>query len=149
MTVASTYFAPPESVIAKAQKREAYPDFFRVADGLLAGTADIDTNDYEVEFGKTVITPGPLDEANVVTSRVGVGETHKVAIDLDMDAALIPSTTPGHHHLIIDHQMSWDDYSDLLHRLCEVGLIQEGYLNASLKRGATVLRTPWTKKGAA
>lgn len=127
-------------------RRMEFPDFFRVADGLLAGKADLESNDYEIEFGKTKIEPGPLNEANVVTSRVGVGESHKVAIDIDMDAALVPSSTPGHFHLIIDRELSWTSYAQLLIALESAGLIQTGYLNASLKRGATVLRTPWTKK---
>lgn len=71
---------------------------------------------------------------------------HRVCIDLDMDAALIPTTTPGHHHLIIDHEMSWEDYKKLLDVLLDVGLIQPGYHRASIERGASWLRCPWTPK---
>lgn len=132
-------------------RRAKHRDFFRVADGLLAGNAEIDDpyddeDEDSPDFGETLIVPGPLHEANVVTSHFGDGDTHKIAIDLDMDAALIPTSTPGHHHLIVNHELPWDAYAKLLTALNEAGLIQDGYLKASLIRGATVLRTPWTKK---
>lgn len=127
--------------------RDQYPDFYRLADGLLAGNAElVPPNSDGPEFGKQPITPGPLDGANVVTSRVGVGNTHRVAIDLDLDAALVPSSTPGHHHLYIGRDMPWEQYVKLLDVLKEVGVIQPGYHKASIARGATVLRVPWEKK---
>lgn len=134
---------------------DLYPNFYRVAKGLESGNIDLTKGksvDEDGEFGKTPLTPAPLNESNVITSRyvrprdANGNAWHKVAIDLDMDAALIPSSTKGHHHLIIDHPLPWGDYKKLLETLRDVGLIQEGYYQASINRGASVLRTPWTKK---
>lgn len=139
---------PAIAAITSVQDRpkpEAHPDFFRVAGNLLGGHAADLSEEYE-DFGKTDVKPVSLPEANVVTSRVGLGRTHKVAIDLDMDAVLIPTSTPGHHHLIIDHELTWNAYVKLLKALAEAGLVQQGFVHAAELRGYTQLRTPWTRK---
>ena len=126
--------------------RWVYSDFFRLAHGLESGNIDLAKSYKDNEFGKDPLTAAKLDDSNVVTSRVGNGEKHRVAIDLDMDAVLVPSSTPGHHHLIIDKELSWEQYKKLLEALEAAGLIEAGYYKASINRGASVLRTPWTKK---
>jgi hypothetical protein len=90
-----------------------------------------------------------LDEANIVTSLVMHPEglpTHRPALDLDMPVKVLPSSTPGHHHLYIDHKMTWDEYKDLLKVMTRVGLLEPGYTNACLSHGYTTLRLPWIKK---
>lgn len=98
-----------------------------------------------------------LDRANVITSAVadveirGVGlyaEAHKIVLDLDHPAILLDSSTPGHHHLYIDKTLTWEQYEKLLLVLGEVGLLEEGYVRASLERRYTSLRLPWVRKGA-
>ncbi|USC16993.1 hypothetical protein [Rhodococcus sp. 11-3] len=86
-----------------------------------------------------------LEDASLLTSEVRPG-VHVVAIDLDLPAALVPSTTPGHYHLYIDHELSWEQYELLLLRLADVGIVERGYVNASIDRKSTHVRTPWTKK---
>jgi len=71
---------------------------------------------------------------------------HVVMLDIDHNAILIPSSTPGHHHLIVGIHMPWTDYRDLLETAAEVGLIQRGYADASLARGESFLRLPWIRK---
>jgi hypothetical protein len=89
-----------------------------------------------------------LSEANGVSSRVtGFPGRHKVMVDIDMEAMLVPTSTPGHHHLIINKEVSWGDYVMLLKALNNCGIISDGYTNVSIERGCTWLRTPWTRKG--
>lgn len=121
-----------------------YPDFFRVAKGLISGNAELKGNSGDA-FGKEDVEGATLQDSNIVMSRLFSGG-HKVAIDLDMDAVLVPTSTPGHHHLIIDKQITWDEYKRLLEVLKDVGLIEPGFYKSALAREATVLRTPWTKK---
>lgn len=71
---------------------------------------------------------------------------HVVMLDLDHDAVLIPSSTPGHHHLILNMAMGWSDYKDLLSTLAETGVIEPDYFDASVRRGETFLRLPWIRK---
>ena len=72
---------------------------------------------------------------------------HRVVLDLDMPAAVISSSTPGHGHLYIDHELSWDEYVRLMDVMAEVGLLERGYVAASKRRGFTTVRLPWVRKG--
>jgi hypothetical protein len=67
---------------------------------------------------------------------------HAPTLDIDMHCTLIESTTPGHFHLYIDKAMAWSDYVKLLTTLRDVGIIQPGYCDLSLARGASYLRKP-------
>lgn len=87
----------------------------------------------------------PLSESNLVCSDMADG-LHRPILDVDMDAMLIPSSTPGHHHLYIDKPMSWEDYRKLLDVMAEVGILEPGYVSVAKKRKRTQVRTPWTKK---
>lgn len=73
--------------------------------------------------------------------------THKPVLDIDMPVKAIPSSTPGHFHLYIDKEMSWDDYVKLMKVMAEVGILEEGYVNASISREYSACRLPWVKKG--
>lgn len=95
---------------------------------------------------------GP-DEANIITSVVETQPRlpkdlvrHAPVIDLDIPCILLDSSTPGHHHLIIDREITWSAYLGILSALVRAGLVEEGYLNASDKRGYTAIRLPWVKK---
>jgi hypothetical protein len=89
-------------------------------------------------------------EATVTTSRVaGKVGVHKLVIDLDLPAQLIPSSTPGHFHLYVDHEIDESAYFALLAALEAAGLIEPGYLGASEARGFSAVRLPWVKKGPA
>lgn len=148
-TVENFSVSPAEA--AKANLAAVLSDFHRLARDLESGTMElskIDSGILPKEVGKTPMTPAALADSNVITSRINGGGSprHRVAIDLDMDAALIPSSTKGHHHLIIDKYLSWERYQKLLEALKIAGLIGPGFYQASVNREATVLRTPWTKK---
>lgn len=99
-------------------------------------------------------TPGheradDINKADVITSQVRAdASTHRPIIDIDFPAALIPSTTPGHFHLYLDKEMSWDAYERLLKSLGRAGILEPGYVGASIARGYTSVRLPWVKKRA-
>ena len=83
-------------------------------------------------------------EVEVISSEVRGDDTvrsgrHVVAIDVDLPVHLIESS-PGHHHLIIERELSWDRYRDLLVALEAAEIIEPGYLGASLRREFTCLR---------
>lgn len=88
--------------------------------------------------------------ANGLSSEIASGlfaGQHTLAIDLDVPARLVPSSTPGHSHLYIDTPMQWADYLAVLNALANVGVIEPGYLAASARCGYTTLRLPWVRKG--
>lgn len=92
------------------------------------------TPDTSLLASSRVSNPGPF------------GEVHKPVIDIDIPVRLIPSTTPGHSHLYIDHPISWDIYENLLIALTQAGVVEEGYLRAAMQRGETFVRLPWIRK---
>ncbi len=60
---------------------------------------------------------------------------------------LVASSTPGHHHLYYDREITWEEYAELLRGLRDAGLIQRGFCRMSLRRKMTMLRLPGhTKK---
>lgn len=89
-----------------------------------------------------------VEEAQVITSLIDRPgpKVHKVVLDIDLPAQLIPSSTPGHFHLYIDTEVPHDDYMKLLETLGHAGVIEPGYLGASKDRGFTAARLPWVKK---
>lgn len=96
-----------------------------------------------------------IEKAQAVTSRVAEPRAwlgpddaprHRVVLDIDMEAELIPSSTPGHYHLYLDHELPWPKYEALLLALAAAGVIEEGYAEACIRRGASCVRLPWVKK---
>ena len=60
-----------------------------------------------------------------------------------------PSSTSGHFHLYIDAPLTWDTYEDLLVCLGEEdggGLVEEGYVRASVRRKQTFVRIRKNKR---
>jgi len=95
------------------------------------------------------------DEANAVCSWIkdpnfGIfdDQKHVVALDLDIPAYLVPSSTEGHSHLYIDVPggVEHEDYMELVALLGRIGVVEDGYAAVSLKRGFTDLRLPWVAK---
>jgi len=84
-------------------------------------------------------------EANIVTSYLG-GVLHAPVLDIDFGAQLIPSSTPGHFHLYFEKAMTWDKYCGLLKALGDVGILEAGYVKASLRRGYSSVRKPGVYK---
>lgn len=83
--------------------------------------------------------------ANLVSSLLPNG-MHAPAIDLDIPVQLIASSTPGHFHLYIDKEISWDRYEDLLRAFVKAGLVEEGYFRQAQRFKQSFLRLPSVKK---
>lgn len=106
----------------------------------------VDSKDAQIPEARNLCE---LDEANLVSSRIDDGEhagKHTVAIDLDVPAVLIPSSTPGHSHLYIDVPMTWEQYNGVLEALAGAGILETGYVAACKRRKHTSLRLPWIRK---
>lgn len=84
-------------------------------------------------------------DVNAFSSEVS-DNRHWPVIDIDYPAALVPSTTPGHFHLYLDRDVEWSKYRKVLEALADAGLIQDGFMRASVKRRKTYVRLPWVKK---
>lgn len=125
-----------------ATKRRTYylaPEHFKADSGAPHG--DDETNRREA----------PVEEATLISSECAedhdpFGDTHYPVLDLDFRAHLVPSSTKGHFHLYLDKELSWDAYRLLLCVLAHVGILEPGYVDASLERRATFVRKPGVTK---
>lgn len=68
-------------------------------------------------------------------------DRHLPVIDLDLPVQLVPSSTPGCFHLFIDHPVRWGDFAELLQLLARMGIVEQGYADASIDRGMAFVRT--------
>ena len=110
------------------------------------------SGDLDVEPEAPIVEVDDLAAANAVSSEIAPSSVyagmHTVAIDIDVPARLVPSSTGAHNHLYVDcPPMRWETYLRLLHALADAGVIEPGYVSASERRGHTTLRLPWIKKG--
>lgn len=89
-----------------------------------------------------VVSSQRIDPAGWLSSR------HAVVLDIDHPTYLVKSSTPGHYHLYIDVPGGVEHmaYMSLLNSLANAGVIEQGYVKASQKRGFTCVRMPWVKK---
>jgi len=127
------------------QQVEGIPHDLPLEGQVLQTVTNLD--DYDVQSGR--FDTGDKEDAQVITSlvRKDIGSrTHKVVIDLDLPAQPIPSSTEGHFHLYIDHEMEEDVYMELLTALGKAGLVEPGYVRASHERKLTAVRLPWIHK---
>lgn len=91
------------------------------------------------------------EEANLVTS-VSTHQPsphlilHKPQMDIDIPHSYTPSSSPGKGHLSLDIEVPWDKYVQWLDLSAELGIIEEGWVNAAKSRGYTTLRKPGVKK---
>lgn len=108
---------------------------------------------YEEETGRESHAVEDVKDATVITSRELVrvddpeNRWHQVVLDIDVPVKVLPSSTEGHHHLFIQYDMPWENYVKLLDVLSKIGLVEEGYVEASKREGFTSARLPWIKKG--
>lgn len=121
--------------------------------------------DYGVTFQHSVFTATPrlvltrdLDRmwsdrikflvAALPPRQVRASAPSKGVLNLDIYClyALIPSTTDGHYHLILDVNLPWNKYSRLLQHAAAAGIIEHGYADASIRRGFSAIRPPWIRK---
>jgi hypothetical protein len=84
----------------------------------------------------------PGKAPDLISSRLdafGWNGDHVVAIDVDFPVSLVESS-PGKHHVVIHKALTWRKYRALLIALEQAGVIEPGYLEASIHRKATYLR---------
>ncbi len=102
-----------------------------------------------------------LEEANLITSRLeasldngermqsggSMPQMHYILIDLDHEAELIETSTPGHFHLYVKHAVTEEQLDKLVSVMEEIGMINPGIKRGWEGRGALCLRKPGVVKG--
>jgi len=85
--------------------------------------------------------------ANLISSQlVDAPNYHKPLFDFDFPCELIPSSTHGHFHFVINKPITIEQYSRLLEVLHDIGLIETGVYQRFLREKRTYIRCPDIKK---
>lgn len=113
---------------------------------LMRSTRPLETGNYTGAGSIPIVVEKDPVKANLVSSRIGESKYHSPVLDVDMPCQVLPSSSPGHHHLYIDHPMEWDTYRLLLQSMAQAGLLEWGFVSSSVERGFSAVRTPWVKK---
>lgn len=101
---------------------------------------------YRQKKNRTQIAPERSDvQPNLISSRTTDGRQMPI-IDLDFDFHIVPSSTPGHVHLFLDHPMSRTRFTVLMLALWFSGAVEMGYAVWSLRRGGNFVRLPEIEK---
>lgn len=107
-----------------------------------------DSGDKVLRVNEHLREVATVEEATLVSSATTFSDDlHAPVLDLDYGAHLEPSSTPGHFHLYLDMLIEHDKYMRLLKALAECGVIQYGFADASIQRGASFVRAPGVRKG--
>jgi len=111
--------------------------------------ADLDGDSADPDAQPVERHLAPEPEANLISSLCDDGR-HMPVLDIDrMPVKVVESSTPGNFHLYIDRPMTWAAYARLLAALGAAGILEAGYVSASLERGATYVRKPGVRKAVA
>lgn len=109
-----------------------------------------------------------LEDAEAASSQLAIDTNqHAIMFDIDVPATLddglfragdftwstkpapawlIPSSTEGHSHLYVHCNLPWSMVLRILKQFAHAGVVEQGYLQVSEKRGFTALRLPWIHK---
>jgi hypothetical protein len=107
-----------------------------------------------LEDGKNSNDPWPGDvepsnsqDGNLIGSLCEDG-LHRPALDIDLPAELVSSSTAGHFHLFIEVGLPWDRYLVLLDALAAAGVLELAYVKHCRERGMSLVRASWSRKRA-
>ena len=112
--------------------KQAFQDSFAIVDGEYVVIPN------SQGFQQITVEAEP-EVSNLISSKCDNGK-HAPVIDIDIPIAVYPSSQLGHYHLYIEKEITWTQYTRILKALSSAGIIEEGYLNASLERGYTAVR---------
>lgn len=84
--------------------------------------------------------------SNIITSIAHDG-FHYPVLNIDCPVTVVPSTIPGHSHVLIDHPVSRNQYFEMLQSLANVGIVNGNWLHEAQQLGASWVRLPWVHHG--
>jgi hypothetical protein len=144
-------------VTQRLRRRRDWPHWFFICERLHAAVVNFYAKDSGDISSRTpderlVQDKVALHEATAIGSKVQsdyLRDQHQIMFDIDVPHVYVPSTQEGHGHLIFRKQVPFGKYLGLLEHMADMGLIEQGFVDAARNRGEAWLRTPWTAKGEA
>jgi hypothetical protein len=147
--------SPPQRIYLYSSKVDMTEEGLNALKEYVASQSN--SNEYDINitlengeklYDYKVISPENSHGANLISSRCTSGK-HAPVIDIDVPMYVVPSSKLGHGHLYIDKEITWAQYTRILKALTSAGIVEEGYLEASMERGFTAVRPIGiTKQGA-
>lgn len=114
------------------------------------GSNNVSENEMKKNDDFRVLSPNGENLGNLLTSYVYSDNTgvayHKPVFDLDIQHSYIPSSSPGHGHLLLDVPLTEDDYETLLGVLVAMGILGKGSLYQFRARRMSTIRKPGLMK---
>lgn len=89
----------------------------------------------------------PSFQPNLLSSKTVTGKQMPI-IDLDFPHHIEPSSTPGHHHLFLDVEMSNFRWFVLMCALKYAGIVELGFFVWSIRRWGNFVRIPGLSKSS-
>ena len=137
------------------QRRRDWRQWFFICERLHAAVINFYAKDSDniadAPEERVIMDNVPLHEGTAVGSKVQSDyfhDQHQIMLDIDVPHVYVPSTQEGHGHLIFRKQVPFHKYLQLMEHMAELGLIEQGFVDAARSRGEAWLRTPWTPKDA-
>lgn len=140
------------ATLGRDEIKKQYPWLIRMADNLQRAFVDflINADSKEGPTDERVVKDDTeWEESTAISSLIRRGPNagkHILLLDLDCDHVYVPSSTPGHGHLIVNEPMDVQAMLGVLDQLSYAGIIEEGFAKSARHRGAAWLRLPWVKK---
>lgn len=102
--------------------------------------------EYQNEYELYTVPTESLDDASVVTSLTSTDNFHMPVLDIDVEHYHMPSSTPGHAHLYFNVACEWEDYVEFLKAAAKCGILEDDYVDVSIRKGYTAVRLPWIQR---
>lgn len=71
---------------------------------------------------------------------------HMPVLDIDFPCQLIPSKREGHFHLLIDKEITWEKYRDILYALESAKICEGRWVECAMLNNTSLVRKPGTMK---
>lgn len=81
-----------------------------------------------------------LQAGDLVASKTPIKDWHLPVLDIDFEAHLVPSSTPGHYHLFLNQPIPWREYRRLLKALARAGIVEKDWVKSALSHGMSMVR---------
>jgi hypothetical protein len=69
-----------------------------------------------------------------------------MSLELGVPVQILPSSTPGHHHVYIDAEMKWRPYRALCKAMVRVGLLESAFVDLMISHSMSMLLRPGLTK---
>lgn len=75
----------------------------------------------------------PAEVGALLSSEIEGSKLHLPVLDVDDTSVVVPSTTPGHFHILAPKPLSWRKYKKLLYLCAEAGIVDREWSSKAIR----------------